>query len=384
MTLWTPADLVSAPSLWLDADDETTITLDSNRVTRINSKYGNIYATQGVSAKCPLLISAAQNGKDVLRFDGSDDFMAFTNAGGIAQNKSNLHIFTVRKITNFTTQRFLFFASTNKTSGRLVVGAEASTLGRLGGRRLDSDEFMFDNIARDTNYHIEAGHFSYSAALWTYRLDGVAITTTFKDSLDVYSPTKGNTSNTASEYVTLGANANGSLYFFMGDVAEILIIDGVISDDDRYKIEGYLAHKWGLSDNLDAEHIYKSTPPTWQIDGLTLNLAVQANAFDYFKMILEVLEDNWIEDFKLNLDVVAQVIDSFKMLLEVVFNELDDFKMLLEVTDGTVFDNFAMLLEVTDGTVFDNFKMELSVVSATPAFRSVTAHRVSSVLHEVV
>lgn len=125
-------------------------------------------------------------------------------------------------------------------------------------------------------------------------------------------------------------------------------------------------------------------PVADSVTDFSLDLAVQANAFDYFKMTLEVLEGAWIEDFKLSLDVVAQVIDSFKMLLEVVLNKIDDFKMLLEVTDGTVFDDFAMLLDVVDGTVFDNFKMELSVVSATPAFRSVTAHRLSSVLSEVV
>lgn len=125
-------------------------------------------------------------------------------------------------------------------------------------------------------------------------------------------------------------------------------------------------------------------PAPYSMSDFSLDLAVQANAFDYFKMILDVVEGFFIEDFSLNLNVVAQIIDSFKMLLEVVRNNIDDFKMLLEVTDGTIFDNFAMLLDVVDGTVFDNFKMDLSVVSATPAFRSVTAHRVSSVLHEVV
>jgi hypothetical protein len=124
-------------------------------------------------------------------------------------------------------------------------------------------------------------------------------------------------------------------------------------------------------------------PAPYSMSDFSLDLAVQANAFDYFKMILDVT-DGLVEVFPLNLEVVAQIIDSFKMLLEVVLNKLDDFKMLLEVTDGTMFDNFAMLLDVVDGTVFDNFKMDLSVVSATPAFRSITAHRLTPVMHEVV
>jgi hypothetical protein len=124
-------------------------------------------------------------------------------------------------------------------------------------------------------------------------------------------------------------------------------------------------------------------PVPYSLEHFSLNLAVQANAFDYFKMILDVT-DGFVEIFSLNLEVVAQIIDSFKMSLEVVLNKLDNFKMLLDVTDGTMFDNFAMLLDVVDGTVFDNFMMELGVISATPAFRSVTAHRVSSVMSEVV
>lgn len=124
-------------------------------------------------------------------------------------------------------------------------------------------------------------------------------------------------------------------------------------------------------------------PAPYSMSDFSLDLAVQANAFDYFKMILDVVEGDFFDFFPMKLGVVAQLIDSFKMLLEVVLNKIDDFKMLLDVTDGTVFDDFAMLLDVVDGTAFDNFKMELGVVSATPAFRSVTAHRVSSVLHEV-
>jgi len=48
---------------------------------------------------------------------------------------------------------------------------------------------------------------------------------------------------------------------FKGQIAEIIICDTVLSTGDRQKVEGYLAHKWGLTGNLDISHPYKSSPP---------------------------------------------------------------------------------------------------------------------------
>jgi hypothetical protein len=47
-----------------------------------------------------------------------------------------------------------------------------------------------------------------------------------------------------------------------GAVGEVVVGNGALSDGDREKIEGYLAHKWGLTANLPAAHPYKSLAPT--------------------------------------------------------------------------------------------------------------------------
>lgn len=48
---------------------------------------------------------------------------------------------------------------------------------------------------------------------------------------------------------------------FDGEIAEILMYEGALSDADRQKVEGYLAHKYNLDGNLPASHPYKTTPP---------------------------------------------------------------------------------------------------------------------------
>ncbi|MDA0343857.1 MAG: hypothetical protein O3B07_06670, partial [Verrucomicrobia bacterium] len=74
---------------------------------------------------------------------------------------------------------------------------------------------------------------------------------------------------------------------FDGKIAEIIVVQDV-SEENRFKFEGYLAHKWGLTDKLPDGHPYKEAfnptynPPT-PISGLldqsgNYNHATQPNA----------------------------------------------------------------------------------------------------------
>ena len=47
-----------------------------------------------------------------------------------------------------------------------------------------------------------------------------------------------------------------------GAIAELIVTPSVLSVSDRQKIEGYLAHKWGLTANLPSDHPYKLVGPT--------------------------------------------------------------------------------------------------------------------------
>jgi hypothetical protein len=52
------------------------------------------------------------------------------------------------------------------------------------------------------------------------------------------------------------------LFFLNGFISEMVVTNGVLSTTDRQRLEGYLAHKWGLEANLPAGHPFKSLPPT--------------------------------------------------------------------------------------------------------------------------
>ncbi|MDA8774178.1 hypothetical protein N9N13_00495, partial [Opitutales bacterium] len=50
---------------------------------------------------------------------------------------------------------------------------------------------------------------------------------------------------------------------FSGEIAEVLVYNESVNSVNRQKIEGYLAHKWGLTSELDPIHPYSSTPPSF-------------------------------------------------------------------------------------------------------------------------
>lgn len=97
----------------------------------------------------------------------------------------------------------------------------------------------------------------YSAASdWKFFIDGGAGGSS--GGTTAFFSTATNTVGWASSGVNLGANA-GLTAFLDGRIAELFFANATT---DGQKAEGYLAHKWGLTGELDSAHPYKSSPPT--------------------------------------------------------------------------------------------------------------------------
>jgi len=59
----------------------------------------------------------------------------------------------------------------------------------------------------------------------------------------------------------IGQFSGTSQYNFAGDIAEIVILNSDPTSGERRKIEGYLAHKWGLASKLPSTHPFKNYAP---------------------------------------------------------------------------------------------------------------------------
>jgi hypothetical protein len=60
-----------------------------------------------------------------------------------------------------------------------------------------------------------------------------------------------------------------------------------------------------------------------------------------------------------------------------------DLKTVLQAVSPTVLQDLLVHLSATDGTVFQDMGVGLMAVATAPAFRSIVAQRLSSIMHEV-
>ena len=76
----------------------------------------------------------------------------------------------------------------------------------------------------------------------------------------------------STRYFELGPDGRGAVAGYIG---EVLIFTNLIPEVERERVEGYLAHKWNLVDDLDPAHPFKFYPPgVWVPPDRTVNHAV--------------------------------------------------------------------------------------------------------------
>ena len=160
-----------------------------------------------------------------------------------------------------------------------------------GTIRFDADDTLnFDGVAgtkmifmvakQDAGQNLETSPFggdlvaTTSGGKWGLKRSGVAIldstissssfaVLTLKASAGAYSIFVNGTNmgdGTDSQGIALLNKIGGNL---KGEIAEVVAYDRVLPDLAREKIEGYLAHKWGLESQLPTTHKYKVALPTF-------------------------------------------------------------------------------------------------------------------------
>jgi hypothetical protein len=120
-------------------------------------------------------------------------------------------------------------------------------------------------VVTDDNFHhfysdgsplLSSTFASHNIKNGLYRLNGTSVTaisTSYPASLSIVAiRTLGNV-----EASRIGRDRSVDYGHFDGDFAEILIFNTSLSDDYISEIEGYLAHKWGLTALLPSNHPYK-------------------------------------------------------------------------------------------------------------------------------
>ena len=244
-TVWNPSMIQTA--LWLDAADASTITESSGLVSQWSDKSGNLrHVFQATPILRPTYSSAVLNSLPVIRFDGSNDRLE-TSAALLTQQTFGIYAITANRNP----------AGESAVMGQYIGGDVGRTLfyqngitTRLGAIFSGQGNAIYNGTA-NSQFHIfgyEGNNVSY-----TLHYEGASVATG--------SIAGSSISNTTFKIGEPAAGAGSNFFPAALDAAEIVITLAPLSGADRQKLEGYLAHKWGLDANLPADHPYKNYGP---------------------------------------------------------------------------------------------------------------------------
>ena len=260
---WTPAEITTA--LWLDAADSTTI-MQSSGITQWADKSGNNrHAVPPLATKPTYATSGINSLGSVVFSSGADPFLVPSFASPTGAN--GLLVAFVAEKTGEPVNY-----SNPLTFG--AVNAQWSFILPKNGVTVPNGEnkCWFRNRSTDTSHVLSVNNFGVNVprlVVGTLKdSDGMALT--FDGNVEATRAPATHILGSAAA-LTIGSSPDSSYSGnrFQGRMGEIIIVYGDTSIATHQKIEGYLAHKWGLAANLPPDHPYK-TAEKYVTDNTTL------------------------------------------------------------------------------------------------------------------
>ena len=245
---WTPSSL-SSLNLWLDADDASTITLNGSTVSQWRDKSGQArHASESNASLQPVYTISGLNSKPVVTFN--QDQM---DAPGVVLTGQGHEVYIVASIGSADMQGRLLSLRQTGAGGEFnnpgswiplmwqdALGASA-VHNNQGTTPLIQIQSLGVNQANIFSSHLNSG--------LSLRLNGTQMASAASSS-----------NLNTTDGLRIGQSLLSNDENWNGLVAEV-IFTTTLSTSDREKMEGYLAHKWGLTAKLPSNHPYKNAAP---------------------------------------------------------------------------------------------------------------------------
>ena len=263
--VWTPAELTVPPQIWLD---DESIEVNGSKVVRWRSRSGEALDFTAVANKRPDAVVNSIFGRSVVSFDGIDDALSCATpaARRIFKNVGAGWVFACYK------KRAVDVSAVDRTlirsdapGGKVRLGLQVSSplagANRLefGVRRLDSDSFKWLGSTESSagRWILVFAQQDWSTGTGRIYIDGDL------NAESVALTSAGVTSNTEPVGVGIVIGSDGASRYADADVACVLVGSGAaaLSISERLRIEGWAAHRYGLTSNLPPDHPYKSVAP---------------------------------------------------------------------------------------------------------------------------
>ena len=246
-SIWTPANL--STQSWYDGAEASTVTVSAGAVSQWADKSGNGWHLSASGTAQPTYGTETINGHNALVFDGVNDTLS-TSTNPFGTTISNAAIFMVVNLKTLAD----------------------STLFSLSGDSLDVRRWQ-GHVPWGMTVYFDAGHAQVpNRVTWAsdFTANQVILIEFYCSAVDnvqeVWINGTLKTSDATGHSVTpIGAKmwlGSGPAEVYDNcAIGECIIINGTVPSTSREKIEGYLAHKWGLSANPPGAHPYKSVAP---------------------------------------------------------------------------------------------------------------------------
>ena len=276
--LWTPADLARAPVSWLDCDS-ARVDSDAQGVVGVYDRQGHLYR--------PLTGYAAHrlgvvhlNGRRWLGGTGDSDTnqrlaLCALTASGWLQGASGVTLVAAFHRFQLASAYQGLFAVNNVDDSGAAATTQLQAMLRLAPASTANGNLLFNfrRLSTDTGgtKTRTTGLGPTGGFVASERLDAVNAQTSIHagpsstwgplaDDTGVTSGLLGGCSSSAYQ-VMFGverANIAGAPDIALG---EALLFDHALTDDEVARVEGYLAHRWGLTASLPETHAYRREAP---------------------------------------------------------------------------------------------------------------------------
>lgn len=255
---WTPENLTESLDVWVDASSITSLSNNDQLNTWTNlGSLGNFSrdATNSTSGY-PRYVTNVLNGLPGIEFPTSSGTRMFgpnTSSGNTTKSRIACAVWKTGKLSGAS-------QIINRTGYVEINVGRTANRTNIGWWNGSFTSTVGTTIINTSNSYITTGVWDKNGGARIIFVNGnqqaqtTGLTTTWTYNVN--------------QSTIIGNNAYGSVAFaqyFQGYVFEAIIylVDSydTEAESERKKIEGYLAHKWGLVSDLPKDHPYKNSPP---------------------------------------------------------------------------------------------------------------------------
>jgi hypothetical protein len=230
-------------AVWLDATDYSTLVFSGSNVTQVRDKSGN--GRNAVLSGLPGVVAATidttfMSGRPMMNFSNSLYDVTY------ASFPTAYSIFTVQYNTNNTLGNagFQRLLNASNADSRIFVGTRFGDVAVFNGNGTSWNDTNTINV---TNF--------LTPRIVEMIVSGSTLNVFTEGNLGV---TKTGTTATFNN-LWLGYGGTGQDWY--GGLGEFIIFSAALTTQQRQLVEGYLARKWGLQNNLPNSHPYKKISP---------------------------------------------------------------------------------------------------------------------------